>query len=209
MTHFLEDYGLIVLFLVVALQAMGVGGLPGKAVLVTAAILAARGHFSIESVIVVGTVALIVGGYAGYWIGRLGGRRIVDRFLSKRLERVLALADGFFDKHGPKAVFMARFVPALKVVAAPAAGIARMQWRKFALWHALAAITLTLAFGLGAYFAGEAAVTLVEHYGLYALAPLLVVVAGIAYAFSRRGRPLIPAAIRRQRSERLRARRSS
>ncbi len=188
MTEFLQDYGLIVLFAVVALQAMGVGGFPGKTLLVTAAILAARGHFSIVSVLAVGLVALVLGGYAGYWIGRTGGRRLVDRFLPERLEKLVVRAEAFFAEQGPRAVFFARFLPGLKVVAAPAAGISKMPWRSFALWHALAAIVFTFGFGLAAYVAGQAAIEFVEHYGLYAAIPIaLAIVAWFVFKRSRRG----------------------
>jgi len=186
-TEFLQDYGLIVLFAVVALQAMGVGGFPGKTALVTAAILAARGHFSIVSVLVVGLVALVLGGYSGYWIGRTGGRRLVDRFLPARLEKLVVRAEAFFEEQGPRAVFFARFLPGLKVVAAPAAGISQMRWRSFALWHALAAIA-TLGFGIAAYLAGEAAIEFVEHYGFYAAIHIaLAIVAWFAFKRWRRG----------------------
>ena len=188
MTEFLQDYGLIVLFAVVALQAMGVGGFPGKTVLVTAAILAARGHFSIVSVIAVGLVALVLGGCAGYWIGRTGGRRLVDRFLPRRLERLVVRAESFFEEQGPRAVFVARFLPGLKVVAAPVAGIAQMSWRSFAFWHTLASIVFTLGFGIGAYLAGEAAIELVEQYGFYAVIPIaLAIAAWFAFKRWRRG----------------------
>jgi len=177
-TEFLQDYGLVVLFAVVALQAMGVGGFPGKTVLVTAAILAARGHFSIVSVLAVGLVALVLGGYAGYWIGCTGGRRLVDRFLPARLEKLVVRAEAFFERQGPRAVFVARFLPGLKVVAAPAAGISQMQWRPFALWHTLAAIAFTLGFGIAAYVAGEAAIEFIEHYGFHAAIPIALAVVG-------------------------------
>jgi len=189
--EFLAEYGLVVLFAVVALQAMGVGGFPGKTALVAAAILAARGHFPIVGVLAVGVVGIVLGGYAGYWLGRTGGRRLVDRFLPKQLERLLVRAEDFFARHGPRAVFAARFLPGLKVVAAPAAGISRMTWRAFALWHTLAAIAFTVAFGVGAYVAGEAAIELIERYGAYAAVPIALAVVGwIAFKRWRRSRGL-------------------
>ena len=172
MAEYLHDYGLVVLFGIVALQAMGVGGLPGKTSLVVAGLLAADGYFAITSVVAVAAVAGIVGGYAGYWIGRRGGRRLVEHpRVAGRLGRPLRLAETFFDRHGTKAVFLARFLPGLKVVAAPAAGISRMRWRDFALWHALGAVGFALLFGLGAYYAGATALELAERYGAVAVVP--------------------------------------
>ena len=189
MTGFLADYGLVVLFLVIALQAAGVGGLPGKTALVAAAILAADGHFAIVEVIAVAAFAVILGGLAGYLIGRKAGRPLLEHpRVARRFARPLALAEAFFDRHGPKAVFLARFLPGLKVVAAPLAGISRMRLATFAVWHTLAAVGFAAGFGLGAYWAGEATIELVERYGLVALGPVaaLALAAWLAFPAVRR-----------------------
>ena len=149
MTELLDDYGLFLLFGIIAAQAAGVAGLPGKTSLVTAAILAARGHFAIAHVILVAAVAGILGGYVGYGIGRVGGRPLIERpAVQKRLGRALRIMERLFEQHGAKAVFIARFLPGAKVVAAPAAGVGGMSAAKFAFWHALGAIGFAAGFGL-------------------------------------------------------------
>jgi membrane protein DedA with SNARE-associated domain len=181
-TELLQDYGLLILFAIIAAQAAGVAGLPGKTSLVVAAILAARGDLQIVEVIVVAAVAGIVGGYAGYAIGRAGGRRLIERpAVQKRLGRALELMEQLFERHGGKAVFIARFLPGAKVVAAPVAGVSRMRWAKFAFWHALGAIGFAVGFGLAGYYGGHGAIELVERFGIYALVPL-VLIAAAAYA---------------------------
>jgi membrane-associated protein len=178
MTGFLEDYGLLILFLIIALQASGVPGPPGKTSLVIAAILAARGRFEIWQVLAVAAVAGIIGGYSGYLSGRLGGRRLLERrLLARRFERPFATAREFFNRHGEKAVFLARFFPGLKVVAALAAGSFGMRWWPFAVWHALGSIAFALVFGLTAYWAGEGAIELVERVGAAALVALVILAA--------------------------------
>jgi membrane protein DedA with SNARE-associated domain len=178
MAELLQDYGLLILFGIIAAQAAGVAGLPGKTSLVVAAILAARGHFEIAHVIVVAAVAGILGGYVGYVVGRAGGRRLIQRpSVQRRMGRAIRLVEALFERHGPKAVFIARFLPGAKVVVAPLAGVADMNWAKFAFWHALAAIGFAGGFGLLGYFGGEAAIELAERYGLYALVPLGLVAA--------------------------------
>ena len=170
MTEWLDSYGLIVLFAILAVQSAGIPGPPGKTALVAASILAARGHFSILSVIGAAAAGIVVGGYAGYAIGRIGGRRLLERpFVARRLGRWFEQAEKFFESHGGKAVFSARFLPGVKVVAAPAAGICGMPWRAFALWHAAAAVAFSAGFGLAGYFVGEGLVELIEALGLYGL----------------------------------------
>jgi membrane-associated protein len=192
-TELLHDYGLFLLFGIIAAQAAGVAGLPGKTSLVTAAILAARGHFVIAHVIVVAAAAGILGGYVGYGIGRVGGRPLIERpSVQKRLGRALRLMERLFEEHGAKAVFIARFLPGAKVVAAPAAGVGDMNAAKFAFWHALGAIGFAVGFGLAGYYGGEGAIELAERYGLYALVPL-VLLAGLTWA--------LYAVIRRRRAQ--------
>jgi membrane protein DedA with SNARE-associated domain len=191
MAELLEDYGLFLLFGIIAAQAAGVAGLPGKTSLVAAAILAARDYFAIEHVIVVAGAAGILGGYVGYVVGRAGGRRLLKRpTVQKRLGRALKLMEDLFERHGAKAVFIARFLPGAKVVAAPAAGVAAMSWAKFAFWHALGAIGFAVGFGLAGYYFGEGAIELAERYGAYALVPLvgLAALTWALYAVIRRRR---------------------
>jgi membrane-associated protein len=190
--EFLEQYGLVVLFLVIALQASGVGGLPGKTALVVAAILAADGRFDITQVLAVAAAAAALGGYSGYVIGRTGLRRFLQRrFFVRRLRGHLETAERFFAEHGGKAVFAARFLPGLKVVAGLAAGFSCMRWRPFVLWHTLASIAFALVFGLTAYWAGAGAIDLAERYGAAVVVVLAVagVLGWLAYrAFRRRPR---------------------
>jgi membrane-associated protein len=174
-TELLQDYGLLILFGIIAAQAAGVAGLPGKTSLVVAAILAARGDFQIAQVIVVAAVAGILGGYVGYAIGRVGGRRLIERpAVQKRLGRALELMEKLFEQHGAKAVFIARFLPGAKVVAAPVAGVANMNWVKFGVWHAAGAIGFAVGFGLAGYYGGAGAIELVERYGFYSIVPIAI-----------------------------------
>ncbi len=173
MADLIDQYGLVILFGVMALQAAGVPGPPGKTALTVAAVLAADGRLVLWQVLVVAAAAGLAGGALGYVIGRTGGRRLLDRpLLAERVERPLALAERFFDSHGAKALIVARFLPGVKVVITLAAGIVRMRALAFAVWHTVAAVFFALAWGLTAYLAGAAALELVELIGLYALIPL-------------------------------------
>lgn len=182
MTEALEQYGLLALFAIVTLQTMGVGGLPGKTSLVAASILAADGVFELWHVLVLAAFGVSLGGYAGYAIGRVGGRSLLlgDHLVARRLAKPLGITERFFAAHGPKAVFLARFFPGVKVVAAPLAGVARMPWAAFALWHTLGAVAFALVFGLTSYYAGRGTIAIVEHLGVVALLPLAGT-AGIAW----------------------------
>jgi membrane protein DedA with SNARE-associated domain len=176
-TDLILDYGLVLLFALVALESMGVP-LPGETALITAGVLAAQGHYSIVSVIVVAAAGAIIGDNVGYWIGRKGGRALLERtpYIRDYFARVLPPSERFFNRHGAKAVFFGRFVSILRVTAAWLAGITHMPWWRFLFWNAAGGILWATAFGLVAYYAGRAVAEAINRYGLYAGIGLVVLI---------------------------------
>ncbi len=190
MTHFIEDYGLVFLFGIVCLESAGLW-LPGETALIAAGVYASKGHLSITGVIAVAAVAAIIGDNIGYWLGREGGRRLLYRYalLQRFAERVLPPAERFFEKHGGKAVFLARFFGGVRVTGAWMAGITRMTWWRFLFWNAAGGIVWATAVGLLAFYAGKAAADALARYGVYAAiggAILLVVVVAVLHVWRRR-----------------------
>ena len=118
--------------------------------------------------IAVAATAAIVGDNFGYWIGRTGGRRLLDRWgrVTRVSERALPWAEGFFQRHGAKTIFLARFFSILRVTAAWMAGVSRMHWWTFFFWNAAGGICWALLVGLVSYWAGQAAADAISHYGL-------------------------------------------
>jgi membrane protein DedA with SNARE-associated domain len=184
-----HHYGLLALFLIVMLESGGVP-LPGETALIAAGVLASSGKLDITAVIAVAAVAAIVGDNLGYWIGRTGGRRLLERSrrVSRFSERTLPWAEDFFRRHGPKTIFLARFFSILRVTAAWMAGVSRMHWWTFFAWNAAGGICWALLVGLVSYFAGQAAADAISHYGLIAGAAIAAVaLAGIvAFHFWRK-----------------------
>jgi membrane protein DedA with SNARE-associated domain len=174
-TQLLIDYGLVLLFLFVAAESAGVP-IPGETTLIAAAVLARNGDYSLTSVIVVAAVAAIVGDNVGYWLGRFGGRRVLDRweFTARYARKALPPAERFFEKHGAKTVFFARFIALLRVTAAWLAGLSHMPWWRFFAFNAAGGIVWATGVALLAYWAGQAAADTVSNYGLYGVLGLLV-----------------------------------
>ena len=182
MTHLIVHYGLVILFLLVAMESAGVP-LPGETALVTAAVLA-KDHWGIEWVIVVAAVGAIVGDNVGYWLGRAGGRALLERwdFTRRYAEKALPPSERFFARHGGKTIFLARFIAVLRVTAAWMAGITRMHWWQFFLWNAAGGIVWAAGVGLLAYYAGKTAADAVGRYGLYGAVVVIVGVAAVLLA---------------------------
>ena len=162
-----ENVGYAALAGFVAIEAAGVP-VPGETALIASAVLASQGHLSIELVIAIAAVAAIVGDNFGYMLGARFGRRLLERPGRTQARRLVALKQGeqLFERHGPKAVFIGRWIALLRIWAAWLAGMASMRWRSFLLWNALGGICWALFFGLLGYYGGEAAAELVARLGV-------------------------------------------
>jgi membrane protein DedA with SNARE-associated domain len=181
-THFVAHYGLFFLFAIVCLESAGLW-LPGETALIAASVYASEGHLPIAAVISVAAVAAIIGDNIGYWIGREGGRRLIDRYAPLRRfgDRVIPPAERFFERHGGKAVFLARFFGGVRVTGAWMAGISRMPWWRFFAWNALGGVVWAIGVGLVAYYVGKTAADAIARYGIYGgIAVGVLVVIGIA-----------------------------
>jgi len=178
MTSLVHHYGLIALFLIVMLESGGVP-LPGETALVAAGVFASQGELNIVEVIAVAAVAAIIGDNLGYWAGRTGGRKLLERskFLSRWMDRVLPWAEGFFHRHGAKTIFIGRFFSVLRVTAAWMAGVSRMPWLKFLAWNSAGGICWAVLVGLVAYYLGHAAADAISRYGLIGGVALVVLAA--------------------------------
>ena len=156
-----------------------------------AGIFASRGDLDIVEVIAVAAAAAIVGDNIGYWIGRTGGRRLLERLgpIQRWSEPGLAWAEAFFDRHGGKTVFIGRFVAVLRVTAAWLAGISHMTWWRFFAWNAAGGVCWAILVGLVAYYGGQAAADAIGQYGLYgagAVAALVIVVVAGMHVWRKR-----------------------
>jgi len=184
-----SNVGYPALVLLVMAESAGLP-VPGETSLATAAILASTGHLDIVLVIALAAMAAIVGDNFGYLIGRRGGRWLLERpgpLLTQR-RQVLAIGEPFFARHGPKAVFLGRWILGLRTWASWLAGATRMRWTSFLFWNALGGVSWATTIGLLAYFAGHGVEHAISEFGLYGLAAVLAL-AVLALILRRRHHP--------------------
>ena len=152
----IEHYGYVVILFGVMLESTGVP-LPGETILLASGVLVQQGHLDLGDAIVFGILGAVIGDQLGYWVGREGGRPFVlrwGRYVFISPER-LARAEAFFERHGGKAVFLARFFSGLRVFGALVAGISRMRWATFILYNVLGGAVWATAVVLLGYFLGS------------------------------------------------------
>jgi membrane protein DedA with SNARE-associated domain len=168
---------------IIGLESLGVPS-PGETALVLAAVLASQGKLQISLVILIGAASAIIGDNIGYLLGRRFGRGVLEApgpFQERRV-KVMSTGDRFFERYGPRAVFLARWVALVRFAAAWLAGINGMRFRVFFFWNALGGISWALTFGLVGYFLGSAGARVLERFGIYALGALIVLgIAGVGY----------------------------
>src|SRR4051795_9984486 len=173
-----RDVGYPVLFALVAIETMGIP-VPGETAIFTAGILASRDELQIELVIAVAAAGAIIGDNIGFAIGRRYGRRLLlapgplQRHPRRGLQlgqpvfrraragppggRFIGLGEPFFERHGPKAVFLGRWITGLRITSAWLAGVNRMSWPTFLFWNALGGICWAASVSLVAYYLGRGA----------------------------------------------------
>lgn len=174
----------------IGIESLGIPS-PGETALVLACVLASQGKLSIELVIAIAAASAILGDNIGYWIGRVAGRRVLTApgFMHDRRVKLIDYGDRFFDKHGPKAVFLGRWVALVRVTAAWMAGMNHMPFRQFFLYNALGGITWAVAVGLVGYYAGAGAVHVITRFGVVAVI-VLALVGALVYMRVRERRHL-------------------
>ena len=120
--------------------------LPGDSLLFAAGAIAAIGRLDVRIVIVVLIAAAVLGDAANYAVGRIAGVRILRAVeTNPRWRRWLnpahvARAHDFFERHGGKAVVMARFVPIVRTFVPFVAGVAAMSYPSFAFYNVAGAM---------------------------------------------------------------------
>jgi membrane-associated protein len=105
---------------------------PGDSLLFAAGLLASFGFFNIIALCVLAWIAAAVGDSVGYWFGKKVGPKLftrVDSFIFH--QNHVKRAALFYEKHGAKAIVLARFVPIIRTFAPIIAGVGGMQYRRF------------------------------------------------------------------------------
>ena len=130
--------------------------LPGDSLLFTAGILASAGHFNVGLLFVGSFIMAILGDSFGYYFGKKVGPKIFSKpdsfFWSKNnLDKTAK----FFDRHGDKAITLARFVPIVRTFTPIMAGVGQMNYRKFIFWNILGGLLWTGSMTFGGYFLGS------------------------------------------------------
>ncbi len=153
----LETLGYPGLMLVVFLETGAmIFFLPGDSLLVVAGLYAAKGDLDVVLLNLLLIPMAVLGDATSYFIGARMGRALFDRPTSRLLKpKHVQAAHDFYERHGGKAIVIARFVPIVRTFVPVVAGVARMTYRRFASFNVVGGALWVLSMTLIGYFLGR------------------------------------------------------
>jgi len=206
-TSLLKTFGVAGVFAVLFAETGLLIGffLPGDTLLFTAGLLSAtstdsRLHLPLGWVLAAAAGGALCGAQAGYLLGRRGGRAVLSRARSPRLRAAAANSRLLLARYGPgKAIVLARFIPVVRTVANPMAGILEVPAATFTFWQVAGGLVWTLGVTTAGYALGTS-IPSIDTYLLPAVAVIGVLSAiplavELARARRRGGRHRADAAV--------------
>lgn len=128
--------------------------LPGDSLLFAAGAFAAVGSFNISVLLFLLFTAAFFGDTVNYWMGRYFGRKMVEHPRIPINQKHLDMTNAFYEKHGRKAIILARFMPIVRTFAPFVAGMGDMDYRKFMYYNAIGGFVWVFGFTLLGYLFG-------------------------------------------------------
>jgi membrane-associated protein len=153
--------------------------LPGDSLLFTAGLLCTTGaetvHLSLGPVLVCAAAGALLGAQTGFVIGRVGGPAVLRRAHSSRLVAAAQRAEEILSRYGyAKAIVLARFIPLVRTVLNPLAGVLGVPVRVFTIWQIVGGLIWSLGVTLAGYALGSH-VSGIDTYLLPIIAVVVVV----------------------------------
>ncbi len=193
-TALLLTHGYLVIFLGAALDNFGLPS-SGDIVLFAGGFFANNGQAALPLVMLSGFAGALVSDNSVYWIGRTGGRPLIDRILKIRLlhflinEKSLEKVERYFESHGGKTVFVGRFGPGLRSMTPLFAGVTRMGYFRFVPYNVAAALVWAVVYSLIGYVFGQywsELLAVAKSFGFSVVALVILVI--VAFVLRRRYR---------------------
>ncbi|WP_406211437.1 DedA family protein [Kitasatospora sp. NBC_01560] len=136
--------------------------LPGDTLLLPAGVLCATGtgtgpHLALWQVMLCAAVGAVAGAQLGFLLGRHGGRPFLARTRSGRLKAAAARGEALLRRYGyRKAIVIGRFVPLVRTVLSPLAGMLDVPTRTFTVWQIVGGVLWSQSLVLAGYWLGAA-----------------------------------------------------
>jgi len=174
----------LILFLVIFMETGFVVTpfLPGDSLLFAAGTFAALGALDVTLVFLLLFAAAVLGDTVNYWIGRRIGPRVFN-MNSRWLKReYLERTHRFYERHGGKTIFLARFIPIIRTFAPFVAGVGEMSYGRFLAYNVVGGLVWTAGFTFLGYFFGNIPIVR-ENFSFVVVGIIFISVLPIVYEF--------------------------
>jgi len=152
-TFGLWTYGILFVVIFIETGLVVTPFLPGDSLLFAAGALTSSLHvMDIKLLYLLMVIAAVAGDTANYWIGRYFGPKVFSKFIK---QKYLDQTHAFYEKHGGKTIFLARFVPIIRTFAPFVAGIGKMSYGHFISYNIVGGIVWPAIMLFGGYFFGQ------------------------------------------------------
>lgn len=171
-----HDYFYLLFFLVVYCETglVVTPFLPGDSLLFVAGAFAGAGQLHIGVLAVILILAAFLGDNTNFFVGKFIGQKLFSNPNSKIFRKdILDKTHEFYEKHGSKAIIIARFIPLVRTFAPFVAGVGQMTYRKFLLFSIIASLLWVVIFLFGGFMFGNIPV-IKEHMSLIILAVMVI-----------------------------------
>ncbi|MCE9552327.1 MAG: VTT domain-containing protein [Planctomycetes bacterium] len=130
--------------------------LPGDSLLFAAGFLASNKVFDIFLLNATLMVAAVLGDAVNYYLGLTMEQKVFERGHMRFVKHEhLMAAKAFYEKHGGKAIVLARFMPFVRTFTPFVAGVARMGYRQFALYNVIGGVAWVGSMTMSGYWLGH------------------------------------------------------
>lgn len=148
--------------------------LPGDSVLfASGALIASQGILDVRLLYLIVVAAAILGDTANYWIGHFVGDRVFTEKSRLFKKEYLDRTHAFYEKHGGKTIFLARFIPIIRTFAPFVAGVGKMSYWRFLSYNVIGGILWPALFLFGGYYFGNIAF-IKAHFSMVVIAIVLI-----------------------------------
>jgi membrane-associated protein len=148
--------------------------LPGDSLLFVAGAFAGAGQLHIGVLIVILILAAFLGDNTNFIFGKFVGDKLFSNPNSKIFRRdILVKTHEFYEKHGSKAIIIARFIPLVRTFAPFVAGLGHMTYRKFVSYSLIASLLWVIIFLCGGFLFGNIPL-IKQHMSLIIMAVMVI-----------------------------------
>ena len=160
LTEYFLKYGAFFIYLIVFLEYLNLPGFPAGVIMPLSGIWAARGEISFPMVMLITLAAGLTGSWLLYFLGRLGGPKVMGFYFKKFPKNRKAVEEkmAYLREKGSIGVFISKLIPVARTLISIPAGMIKMNFAKYTISSVCGVFLWNLAFVGAGYFFGEKAI---------------------------------------------------